>query len=552
MIPTEETEELPDEKKLSKILEFSVQGKKLPPGSRRIMVMVITPKMEGHLVIQGLKFSFLKTEHTHNLFKQNSFSYLTFKVKKPTGFLEVRLEKFKPEMVFGEVQRSNLVLNNTKNLPIDDLIIHCEEPLFTGWKMKRFGRNADSKQAEDKERYDNLVKGYAPMKSKTNDDESEITILEQEPAINARERYEIALDLRATMIQIRNLCFTLYYKTEGKWRIKCFFVEMDIQSSFRIKCMTECLEPDKRLICIDFLYKCGPLINWEEIFIDRIYLLSHYWKLVKGSEILTKREGIFMVYLTVERNFEVEDEEQKLPRKQRKVWLSEHNTVDVSENFNLERLESLSRFLKQENLELRSEASKNELCRDYIDLAILWNMKNVDPEQGEVNEMKASGLHSVTSVSMKSISSLSKQEKKEESVSRVKVYLDSEKNISHNFSEGICQKEVKVIVDCSNVKSDVQSISFRALEPYETSGGDGNVYVNMENEKELFNWHSKHERVIKRPFHEKHEVILDVIYPGKGVYDLNHFYFKNVDSGKTVESICKRGEFLVCVEEGFV
>lgn len=149
MIATEETKDLPDEKRLSKIINYSVQGKNLAPGSKRILTIVITPLLEGHLVIQGLNYNFLKTEHTHNLFKQTSFNYLTFRVK-PIGFLELKLEKFKSEMIFGEVERCNLVLNNTKNLPIEDVIIHCEEPLFTGWNMKRFGRNAASKKRKIK------------------------------------------------------------------------------------------------------------------------------------------------------------------------------------------------------------------------------------------------------------------------------------------------------------------------------------------------------------------------------------------------------------------
>lgn len=549
---------MPDEKRLSKIIDFSVQGKNLAPGSKRILIIALTPLQEGHLQIMGLKYNFLKTDHRHNLMKPNSMSYLTFKILRPIGSLEVKIENSKKEMIFGEVHRCNLILNNTKNQAIEDLIIHCEEPLFSGWRMKRFGHNAETKKHQDKERYNNLMNGGSPNKkisSRVNvSQETDLlgSETEGENAINPREHYEISLDLRATMIQIQNLCFTVYYRTEGEWRMRCFFIGLDIQSSFRIKCMTECLEPNKRLICIDFLYKCGLAIKWEEVFIDKIYLLSNFWKLVKGSEVLTKREGIFMVYLTVEKDDEIEDQDFLigLTRKQREVWLKEKNTIEISEGFDDSKLNSLDRFLSHENLELVAEASKDDLCKDFIDLAIVWNIKK---EQEENKEIKAWGLHSVTSVSMKSIAALSKTEKREKDVSRVRIYIESEQNIQHNFdSDELCSKNVKVVIDCSNVKSSVKRISFRALEPYETPGEDGKVYVNMDNDNELFNWHSKHESVLTPPFCEMHETELTVIYPKKGVYDLNSFYFKDSDSGEVIESICERGQFIVNVEEGLL
>lgn len=504
--------------------------------------------MEGHLTIQGLQYNFLKTEHTHNLFKQNSFSYLTFRIIKPVAFLDVKLKNVKSEMIFGEIQRCILNLNNVKNQKIDDLIIHCEEPLFTGWRMKRFGHNKEEKRLKDKLRYKALTEGEILQTNL----ESETQILEEDPAINARENYEIHLDLRATMIQIQNLCFTIYYKTEGEWRIKCFFIELDIQSSFRIKCMTETLEPNKRLICIDFLYKCGPAINWEDVFIDKIYLLSNSWKFVKGTEVVSKRDGIFMIYLIVEEGQNVDEEILKLTRKERELWLNDDNTIGISKDFEEERLESLINFLKHENIELRNEGSNNEFCKDFVDLAILWNIKNSDKEKGEMGEIISSGLHSVTSVSMKSIASLSKAEKKEKERSRIKLYIETEKKISHNFSDSHCKKKVKIIVDCSNLTKKAKRISMRALEPYEMPGDDGNVYVNMDNDKELFNWSGKHEFVIESPFSETHVIEIEVIYPKIGVFDLNSFFFKDLDSGEIIESIVDRGQFFVSVEEGLL
>jgi 3'-phosphoadenosine 5'-phosphosulfate sulfotransferase (PAPS reductase)/FAD synthetase len=137
-----------------------------------------------------------------------------------------------------------------------------------------------------------------------------------------------------------------------------FFFKLNVKSSFRVKCISESIEAKKRLVCIDFLYKSGPAIDWSTIFIHTIYLFSKNWQVIKGTEKIMKRDGILMIYVTIQEMDvpEVEGEAEFLAqsRKCRSVNITESNTLSIDDStFDVE----LSGLLKHENEELKAEAN---------------------------------------------------------------------------------------------------------------------------------------------------------------------------------------------------
>jgi len=338
------------------------------------------------------------------------------------------------------------------------------------------------------------------------------------------------------MIQMQELCFTLFYKSDvtenedkklmspQKWRMVPFFLKLDVKSSFRVKCISESIQPRKRMICIDFLYKCGPAIDWSTIFIQRMHLFSRNWFIVKGTEQIIKRDGILMIYLTIEEK-EVEEHSEfiKKTRKEREVEITEENTYIVDDaDFDL----NLKGLLKHENEELKAESDKTQLLSDYVDFAIIWKIDD--------NENQTQGMHSVTSVFVKSISAFSKNEKKNPYMGKIEI--ETEEKVTHNFIENpYCQHKVKVNLDLSNLNPEVQRVSLRALEPYELQGDDGNVYVNMDSNEKLFNWLGTNEVIMSRPFKEQHEVEFECVFPSFGVFDVNRFFLKDLDNCKEIK-----------------
>ena len=522
---------------LDEVITFQVHSMKISPSKTKVLMITITALQQGHLQIRGLKYEFLKTRHTHYLNKPKAGDYLTFRVQEPKGLIEPKIKDISEDMIFGEIQKGQLILQNTLNAPIDDLIIHCEEPLFCGWGLRRFKTRPEEALDED-----------IPAPETPEDDilglgiGAEPTTTEA-PVIPSKGKLTLRLDLRATMIQVQELCFTLLYKSKGYWRMRNFFIKLNIQSSFRVKCISECIAPQRRLICIDFLYKCGPAINWQDIHLDRIYFLSNCWNLIPGTEVITKKEGIFMIYLTIEKDETVDDELLGLSRKERQVFIKDVNTINISDGpIDADRLKPLTKFLNRENMELCAEASEKQLCKDLIDLAILWRMEGSRTTQG---------LHSVTSVSVKSIASLSKNEEKNKE--RVKIYIETNRDIEHNFlEETYCKQNVTLRVDCSNLSDEVDKVILRALEPFEVKGGDGTVYVSMDSQEELYNWYEKHEVVIQRPFTELHQFEWKVMYPRSGIFNLNRFYVRDGDTGKEIFNICGNEQFVVKVRESLM
>jgi hypothetical protein len=62
--------------------------------------VVITPKKQGHLRIEGIKWKFLEVEYTTPLMS-NSLYYQQFKITPPTAQVSLSLTGISEEMLFG-------------------------------------------------------------------------------------------------------------------------------------------------------------------------------------------------------------------------------------------------------------------------------------------------------------------------------------------------------------------------------------------------------------------------------------------------------------------
>jgi hypothetical protein len=83
-------------------------------------------------------------------------------------------------------------------------------------------------------------------------------------------------------------------------------------------------------------------------------------------------------------------------------------------------------------------------------------------------------------------------------------------------------------------------------------GDDGNVYVNMESNAQLFNWLGTNEVILRRPFHEKHLVEFESVFPQFGVYDVNRFFLKDLDTSKEIKYVGSNEQYFVKVEDSLL
>jgi hypothetical protein len=156
---------------MKEIVDFEVFGGRIKSSTEKIVKIVITPKKQGHLRIEGIKWKFLDVEYTTPLIN-NVVYYQQFKITAPTAQVVVSMTGIEEEMLFGQIQQGVVTIENRKDVPVSDVVIFCEEPLFTGFRLKKLG------------------------------------------PIPANSSIELKINLRATMIQMQELCFTLFYKSE--------------------------------------------------------------------------------------------------------------------------------------------------------------------------------------------------------------------------------------------------------------------------------------------------------------------------------------------------
>ena len=83
-------------------------------------------------------------------------------------------------------------------------------------------------------------------------------------------------------------------------------------------------------------------------------------------------------------------------------------------------------------------------------------------------------------------------------------------------------------------------------------GEDGNVYVNMDSNAPLFNWLGTNEVILRRPFRENHEVEFECVFPKFGVYDVNRFFLKDLDSKQEIGFVGSNEQYFVKIEDSLL
>ena len=163
-------------------------------------------------------------------------------------------------MVFGEVQEGKISLKNTGKEKIEEIILYSEQPLFTGFSLKRLG----------------------------------------ELEMGAEMSHN--LFIRATTFTKNELNFLIFYRSGDNWRTRAIYINFMIDGTFRIKACSEVINREKRLVCIDFLNKISEELNWEfwrDIEIQKIFVLSNCWEVDHSSILVERNDNVHLIYFNV-------------------------------------------------------------------------------------------------------------------------------------------------------------------------------------------------------------------------------------------------------------
>lgn len=410
-------------------------------------------------------------------------------------------------MLFGEVQQGTLKIKNNTNVAVSEAIVYSQDPLFTGFRLKRLGR------------------------------------------IEANSAISHTISLRATMINAQELCFALFYKSEiqkpegrvvapNLWRVTPFYVGMQIKSSFTLKCHNETIAENQRLVCIDTLSKISPQLDPAQVSVSKLIMFSKNWKIVENSQKISRVDGAQMIYLKIEEVKSPEESFYELSRKQREVFALEGNTIELESDSTGIKMEG---FLKHENEELTKDAISTQKLSDYIDFAIFWKYK--------ASREVIYGLHSLTSVLVKSITQLGKEEKHEGAKARVA--LRTEKmEFEHNFAtSGNLILEVEAKIDLTNLNTETESVSIKAIEPNMIRDERGEICFNVDSTSQIFNWFGLTECVVRRPFTEHHVAKFKCVLPNPGIFNLNTFVLVDLATNKEIKYVGSCEQYFVKVTE---
>ena len=528
----------------------------LPSLKKNKIIIQLKPKKIGQYMLKGINWEFWGIKMNFDFNQNLSKNFYTFRVLKDLGVLNCSLSPCKNNMLFGEVITPELTLKNTGEMQMEDVMIYSHDPLFTGFELKRLG------------------------------------------SLEAGSDLRMILRLRATLTKIERVKFLIFYRNGKNWRIRCVFIEMLVRSSTRIKSYVEIPKPGERLICVDFLYKTGPSINWSKLKILGFYIISNAWDYIPDSEeIISDNDNeVCLIYFNMKKRKDVDEKELMLDRTLRKVFLDENNMVDLTsckskdflninhleeheeENYNdnngnndnepeevdliglddqestidnkkqedakqLIAPEAYKGFLEKENLELRRTGKKEHLCKNYIDICIVWTIED--------SGNKILGFNSVTSLG---VNSTGQQIQIQNHSDLVKIYIEGDKEVYHDFSsESRCRRKFSLKVDLSTIDSDVDTVLVRALQPNEFFEKDGSISYATRDCKLNHVWVGRISHTLQAPFSEDMKIEFEAEFPEYGLYNINNFLVKDLNQENRIFSNLKfNEEFIVEVKQGLI
>ena len=138
-----------DRESVEEVLEFSICELGLDINANGILQVVLKPKAEGVLRVEGLRWNFLEVDFEHYFTNHKSANFNTFQVGKPAGRISASMEGASSTLAFGEVKEQRLVFKNEGvGSSVEEVLVFSEQPLFTGFSFKRLGRIAPGVSVE--------------------------------------------------------------------------------------------------------------------------------------------------------------------------------------------------------------------------------------------------------------------------------------------------------------------------------------------------------------------------------------------------------------------
>lgn len=478
-----------DDQRLCEILKFSTSELSLRATEDGLMIMEIVPLQTGQLRFEGVSWEFMDVTHRYIFTKHSKPSFTSFKILSPIGQLLPCLETFKQKMSFGEIQKAQFILRNpVEGADIDQVSVYSEQPLFTGFNLKKLG----------------TIKGGGSIS------------------------FELAL--RATTLSQKEIVLAFFYSSMGICRLKVVILEANIIGYFRIKATSEVLDENRRLVCVDLFNKTSENTDWSQLNLQRFYLLSNSWKLDQPSIKLNKKSDMYFITFEIIKGECFNPEWESLTRNKKILFEQTENTKDFEETS--EELGLIcTKMLTQENLELAELLSSTDQCSDFVDISFLWS---ISPNM--------IGLNS-TSLQVSQIPSMTKIQKKTE-LPMVKLSLSGPRILDFDFySSDKCTQNYTLSVDCS-LLTPKSPLKIHGISSFEKSLDTEARHAK--NSGDQFTWTGCYEQVIvPTPLTSTFSLTFTAQFYHPGIFDLNRFMASLVGSSENVIDFDNSRSFFV-------
>jgi len=337
--------------------------------------------------------------------------------------------------VFGQYKILNITIDNISSLSIDQVYLINNNPLTTGFLVKKMG------------------------------------------PIAAGEVISKNLIIRATQLKkYDRVDFLLATHTGGFLRFIKFEFEYRISSSFKTKCMLEKIGSDKFLVGIDIFDFKDSNINPLFFSINSLILLSNKYKVNLENYPLVNVHNKFLISQNLI-YFELLPNQMKftkgLLRTQKDIFYDPENILSLNYSSEIikkenlkekkakaieqmreeEREENLVGLLKEESRAVRTEFKNLEqrikekfsqsiafYCDEFLDFELLWGYKNIGLFGREAtifspeNDRDIEGIHSIISTP---INLVSYRYKKSKPVTNpiYSISVNCNPHFKHNFSD---------------------------------------------------------------------------------------------------------------------
>jgi len=453
------------------IFQIHIGEVALRPKETGCLKIYIKPLRVGYLRFESVDYTLMGIDARFDFRSLDKGNFCLFEVKEKIGRLEISIPSYNKKLVYGGVQNYVAILKNDGEMPITDLYVFSSDSTLLNVKR------------------------------------SDVI-----PRIEPGSSSYLEYFLRGLTLGISSIALTFIYQSEGFWRIKVCFFDVEVDKYLKIDFGKERIGQDEYLLWIDLIYESSIGVMHQNCRYLKVFVISNEYEEINGEIYANQRgsndEGIIFFKL------------RRKPNGLSKTSITEFSIENphlVPENkYSPISSENIEFLTKRDIRKFNSIAPTHALQEQQTHIFLSWCYDDVYPVLNSIFDLS---LNTLSNIRWNGLG-----------VSETIEYsADCARSICHCFvNNDALEVPITYTIDVKGLHRDTpRKIEVRLLNSFEQVGINGQIERNFIKHEDwsLFNWVGKSEWVIDIQNKSYIEISGIIQIYSHGFYNINKLHF---------------------------